>query len=235
MDAESLKQFFSTPFALLLVMVAGALASAFKQMAMARRESGLKISATAYLSNYWPETLIAVGGVIGTFIVMLMTDQLNFASAVFGGWTANSAADVFTPNGRSEALKSPAGTPLDKNNQGGFVRPLMLALLLAIGAVGMVSLPGCASLGIQAKTFPERATLAENGIQAAAESATAAIQGGAIKAEEAKVVSDVLRNAHDALGIAETAYGAGDVTTAEGQLALAESLLRSIRDRLAKE
>ena len=61
MDAEALKQLLGTPLALLFVMVAGALASAFKQMAMARRASGLKISAVATWSTTGPRRSSPLG------------------------------------------------------------------------------------------------------------------------------------------------------------------------------
>lgn len=68
--------------------------------------------------EYWghlPETLVTLISNLFAFAILLMSDQLNFASAVSVGYGVNSLADLL-PKGRSLALKQSPDDPekLDK-------------------------------------------------------------------------------------------------------------------------
>jgi hypothetical protein len=106
-----LKEFIQQPGPLLVLMLAAALASAFKQVVVARRGDPTRdVGVVAYFIDNWPETLISLGTTVGLWLTLLMTDSLNWA-AIAWGYIANDAADAFTTRGRSELLVSTNPTP----------------------------------------------------------------------------------------------------------------------------
>jgi hypothetical protein len=129
MTAEELKALLSTPGALFLVMLLGSLASMLKQVSDAKK-NGSVASLGSYLAH-WPETVGTITTNVLGFLTLVVTDQLNFASALGIGYAANSAADLLRSGGRSASLV--------KGQQSGFARPLLLALLFAIATVGLLS------------------------------------------------------------------------------------------------
>lgn len=130
MTAEELKALLSTPAALFLVMLLGSLASMLKQVSDAKKNGATTTSLSSYLAH-WPETLgTVITNALG-FLTLVVTDQLNFASALGIGYAANSAADLLRSGGRSASLV--------KGQQAGFARPLMLALLFAIATAVLLS------------------------------------------------------------------------------------------------
>lgn len=129
MTADELKTLLSTPAALFLVMLLGSLASMLKQLSDARK-NGSGASLGSYLAHL-PETAgTVITNALG-FLTLVVTDQLNFASALGIGYAANSAADLLRTGGRSASLAS---------KQGGFAR---ITLLLAIAAMALVGLAAC--------------------------------------------------------------------------------------------
>lgn len=60
--------------------------------------------------SYIPETMGALVANIIAFVVLVLTDQLNFASALGVGYGANSLIDLL-PKGRSYALKQTPDDP----------------------------------------------------------------------------------------------------------------------------
>jgi hypothetical protein len=102
MTAEELKLLLETPAALFVVMILGSVASGLKQMIDAAKQGG-DTNYWAYL-KHWPETAATV--IINTlgFLTLIVTDQLNFASALGIGYAANSAADLLRKGGRSDTL-----------------------------------------------------------------------------------------------------------------------------------
>src|SRR5688572_1204010 len=115
MTPDELKTLLSTPLALFLVMLLGSLGSALKQLKATDTSLG------SYLSHL-PETLSALIANALAFGLLVVSDSLNFGSALGIGYVANSAADLIRNGGRSEIVA--------KNvRQGGFARPLMLALM----------------------------------------------------------------------------------------------------------
>jgi hypothetical protein len=105
MTPAELKELLATPGALFAVMLLGSLVNGLKQLNDARRH-GVSPSLLSYLSH-WPETLATlVANTLG-FATLVVTDQLNFASALGIGYAANSAADLLRSGGRSGALSGP--------------------------------------------------------------------------------------------------------------------------------
>lgn len=132
MTAEELKLILSQPLALFAIMLVASLGSAIKQLIVARRERP-ELSLVQYFTKNLPETIIMLMHNGFAFGTLIMTDSLNWAAALGIGYLANDAADVWTAEGRSTAIG---------NKQGGFARPLMLAILLAV-SVPLLLLSAC--------------------------------------------------------------------------------------------
>lgn len=108
MTTDALKQLFSSPLALLVLMMFASLSNGLKQL-LVIRQTGTPMTFTNYLS-YWPETLgMALANLIA-FVVLVLTDQLNFASALGIGYGTNSLVDLL-PGKRSLALKTTPDDP----------------------------------------------------------------------------------------------------------------------------
>ena len=106
--AEQWKATLQTPVALFAIMLLASLGSAFAQIVKAARAGQQGASLGVYFGKYWPETLIMLGLNAGAFATLLMSDQLNFGSAIGIGYASNSLADVFRADGRSAELAKPA-------------------------------------------------------------------------------------------------------------------------------
>jgi len=105
-------------------------------------------------------------------------------------------------------------------------KPYFLPILLVL-------LAGCAQLGLEApKTFNERAAYVHSGINGVVVTATNSLNAGAIKSTDAEYVRDSAVRTRLFLTAAETAYGEGDISTAEGRLALAEGVLRELQNHV---
>ena len=93
-----------------------------------------------------------------------------------------------------------------------------------------VLLCACAQLGIETpKTFNERVAYAHESVNGAVTSATNSLNAGAISSADAEYVRVSAVNTRTLIAAAEAAYGAGDINTAEGRLALAETILRQLQ------
>lgn len=91
-DALTLKQALSSPTALFVLMLLASLSNGVKQL-LVIRQTGKPMTFLDYLA-YWPETLgMILANVIG-FVVLILTDQLNFASALGVGYGTNSLIDL---------------------------------------------------------------------------------------------------------------------------------------------
>ncbi len=108
MTQEQLKLVLSTPLALFALMVIASMSNGIKQLTVIR-QTGKPMSYLSYLS-YWPETLGMVLANVIAFAILILTDQLNFASAIGIGYGANSIIDML-PGKRSLALKSTPDDP----------------------------------------------------------------------------------------------------------------------------
>lgn len=94
----------------------------------------------------------------------------------------------------------------------------------------LLILSACASLGLETpKTFNERAAYVHSGVNGVVSATTNSLNAGAIKSDDAEYVKDTAVRTRTFLGAAETAYGAGDIKTAESRLALAEGVLRELQ------
>lgn len=112
MTADVLRAYLSSPTGLFVLMLLASIANGSKQLVVIRQTS----NAMTCL-QYWahiPETLTTVIGNIVAFAVLIMTDQLNFASALAVGYGVNSLADLI-PKGRSYQLKQTPDNPLKVN------------------------------------------------------------------------------------------------------------------------
>ncbi len=183
--------------------------------------------------------LISMVGVIGLVLSLFGVD-----AAVFGQ-EANKFIDAlmsllasgglaYAGYARTMNATPPlSDTAADKTRemarkQGGHAATSLLATLTLV-FVGMFSY-GCVTE--QARGFTDRAATAELLVNSTIKATTNALNDGAIKADDAKVVRELTGKASDLLLAAETAFGAGDPTTAEGRLALAEGILRELQQRL---
>lgn len=108
MTTEQLQQLLGTPLALLGLMYLASISSGLKQI-LAARKDGSTVSCHDYFVRYWPETVAMVLANLIAFVVLVLTDQLNYASALGIGYGANSVADLLRSGGRSSAL-SPTST-----------------------------------------------------------------------------------------------------------------------------
>lgn len=105
MTVEQLKALLAGPLPLLGVMLFASALNMLKQMVDARR-NGSTLTCAQYLMH-WPETVTTLAGNVLIFGVLVMADQLNFASAIATGYGMNSLADMVRPGGRSAALQAP--------------------------------------------------------------------------------------------------------------------------------
>lgn len=97
-----LKEQLNTPIALFILMLLGSLLSGLQQIVDSRRQGGDTTFATYF--GKVPELLTAVILNVLAFATLIATDQLNFASALGIGVTANMAADLVRGQGRSASL-----------------------------------------------------------------------------------------------------------------------------------
>jgi hypothetical protein len=102
--------------------------------------------------------------------------------------------------------------------------------------VALLLLAGCASLGLApASSITDRVAYAYGSHTAVLQSATAALEAGDIGVEDAQRVLKVADQARDALDAAKLAIDAGDVSTAEGRLQLALSILTELQAYLRRQ
>lgn len=108
MTTETLKAVLSSPGALFTLMLLASFSNGLKQLRVVR-QTGTPMTVLGYLS-YIPETLGMVVANVIAFAVLILTDQLNFASALGVGYGTNSLVDLL-PGKRSIALKSTPDDP----------------------------------------------------------------------------------------------------------------------------
>lgn len=103
-NAEELKAALSNPYVLLGLMYAGALASALKTVATAKRE-GSAVTYAQYFAS-WETVAAAFIAVPIAWGSLIFADQLNFAAAAAYGAIANTSLDVVKSGGRTAALQT---------------------------------------------------------------------------------------------------------------------------------
>jgi hypothetical protein len=105
-----------------------------------------------------------------------------------------------------------------------------------VPVVALLLLAGCAQLGLApASSLTDRVAYAYGSHTAVLQSATAALEAGDIGVEDAQRVLKVADQARDALDAARFAVDAGDISTAEGRLQLAVSILTELQAYLRRQ
>ena len=110
MTLDAIKAYLSSPLALFAMMLLASFANGVKQLSVIK-QTGQPMTCLMYWSHV-PETVATLISNAMAFALLIMTDQLNFASALSVGYGLNSLADLLTKGGRSYALKV---TPDDPN------------------------------------------------------------------------------------------------------------------------
>jgi hypothetical protein len=108
MTADALKTLLSGPAALFALMLLASISNGLKQL-LVIKQTGAPMNLWQYLA-YWPETVGMLIANIIAFAVLILTDQLNFASALAVGYGTNSLVDLL-PGKRSTALKATPDDP----------------------------------------------------------------------------------------------------------------------------
>ncbi len=104
LTAEQLKDLLQTPRYLFFLMLLASFGNMLKQKGDANR-NGNTVTLAQYL-GHWPETFAVLIANVIAFVALIMTDQLNFASALGVGYGVNSLADLMRPGGRSASLQT---------------------------------------------------------------------------------------------------------------------------------
>lgn len=127
----------------------------------------------------------------------------------------------------------PPSIPAEKppTKEAGFVRPLMLAMLLAVSIpITALTVTSCTAIGLQpAKSFEEGWAYALGQTTALRQAATDGLNAGTLTVEDGEYVLKVTDQSRALLDAARAAHSAGDVQTAEGRLALVTSVLAQIQ------
>jgi hypothetical protein len=217
MTPDELKTLLSTPIALFVIMLLGSLASVLKQIADAKK-NGAEVTLGSYLAHI-PETASAlILNVLG-FLTLVVTDQLNFASALGVGFASNSAADLVRTGGRSLTVGGSV-------RQSGFARPAMLALLLATSVIALPVMQGCTALGLQQpKTFSDDYAYALGQTTAVRAAAAQALNARQISLRDAEYVLQLTDRSRVYLDTAREVYEAGQTLEGKTQLELATAVL----------
>lgn len=219
MTPDELKTLLSTPLALFAVMLLGSLGSALKQL------KGTDTSLGSYLSHL-PETLSALIANALAFGLLVVSDSLNFGSALGIGYVANSAADLIRNGGRSDIVGK-------TTRQAGFARPVMLAMLLATAVIAMPALQGCAALGLQQpKTFADSYAYALGQTTALRTAATTALNSRQISVADAQYVLQTTDQARGYIDTARGVYDSGESLKGKSQLELATGVLLQLQTYL---
>jgi hypothetical protein len=88
---------------------------------------------------------------------------------------------------------------------------------------------GCATTGTPAGTFTQAVTAAEAADDAIVTSATALLQAGTITSTQAKKVLTITDGINTALTLANNAYTAGNLTSANSQISAVTALLTQVQ------
>lgn len=128
---------------------------------------------------------------------------------------------------RQRAVEQPltlTKTGAEKFNQGGFARPLMLAVLLAIAVPIAAYLPGCTSIPVQQMSIDQRIKAAYDTHTLVTQTVDTALNTHLISSRDAEQYLVLAGNARSVLDSA-WALRTSDISTAEGQLQLANDIL----------
>jgi hypothetical protein len=166
-----------------------------------------------------------------TLAVDALLQVIAIAATAYAAWArANRANPPITDTAvRKTEERQSGAVEVSKQSQGGFVRPVMLGILLAVSVPVALVVTGCESMGIQpARSFDQNLAYAYSSHTAVLEAASNALEAGSLTVEDAEAVLALADQSRTLLDSARLAAGAGDVTTAEGRLALATNVLQQL-------
>ena len=108
----ALKVLLNSPMGLLALMMAASFSNGLKQIAVVKQTSVPSMTCVDYFVKYVPETIGMVVTNLVAFAILVLTDQLNFASALGVGYGVNSVMDLLPGTKRSYALKATPDDPV---------------------------------------------------------------------------------------------------------------------------
>lgn len=160
--------------------------------------------------------------------VQSVFEIIALVSALYAGWK-RMRSDIqpltLTPRGGVE-----------QNKQGGFVRPMMLALLMAIALPMTCAFTGCSAIGLQQpQTLDERIAYAVAANTAVRQVSTEALDARQITSADMAYIRGINDNISSALEVALNAAQIGDLRTAEARLVLVTGLMSEVRKFLANK
>lgn len=136
-----------------------------------------------------------------------------------------SAQPLTLTQGQADAANSPG-----MRRQGGYARPLVLALLLATAVVATPFLQGCGALGIQpAQTFAQRYAYALSQTTALRASAAQALNAGSLSTADAEYVLRLTDESRKLIDQAQAIASAGQELKGKTQLELATAVLTKLQ------
>lgn len=107
--AEEWKAILEAPLSLFVLMVLASLTQGLTALGAAKRQGSTMTFAEYF--TYWPEAAATIVLNIISFAVLILTDQLNFASALGIGFGVSNVVDVLMPAKNSRAAAVAATTP----------------------------------------------------------------------------------------------------------------------------
>lgn len=120
--------------------------------------------------------------------------------------------------------------------QGGFARPLMLAVLLGVAVPGVLIVAGCQSLGMaQPQGYDQKVAYTRGQLTAFVNATAASVETGQLDKEDGRRVLNMAKEAREFMDAGDVAFAAGDLSTAEGRVALAIGILAQLKTFTAKE
>lgn len=180
-----------------------------------------------------------VGMLDATFIEGLVSGKAGaltqlggfLLTAIVTGLRAFAGAQPITLTQKGADEKNAAAVPTLR--QGGFVRPMVLALLLACAVIALPVLQGCTALGLQqAQTFNQRYAYALSQTTAIRETARLALESRQIGVADAEYALKLTNQSRELLDSARLVHEAGDPATAEGKLVLVTRVLTELQTYL---
>ena len=170
-----------------------------------------------------------------TLAVDALLQVVAIAATAYAAWArANRANPPITETAVRKIEERQSGTvDVTQQSQGGFVRPLMLAVLLAVSASVAVGVAGCAQFGLEeAQSLDQRLGYAYGTHTAVLDAAAVGVQTGKLSAEDGGHVLKLADESRLLLDAGRAASAGGDVTTAEGRLVLALGILTQLQTYL---
>lgn len=164
-----------------------------------------------------------------TLAVDAVLQVAAIAATAYAAWARANRANPPISQAAVRKAEEMSGTP----GEGGFVRPLMLAVLLAVSVPVALSLPGCAQFGLeQPQTLDQRLAYAYGTHTAVLDAAAVGVTTGKLTAEDGRQVLKLADESRLLLDAGRAAAAGGDVSTAEGRLVLALGILTQLQTYL---